>query len=680
MDKKKITAIIATSTVAMNVTAAKTVLADTNNNNSISAVEDIKDHQAKTIMPTLNGITINKQLINRNYSKGVIIVPKYIVIHDTDNRRVGANAMANRNYFANHADAKASAHYTVDQANIIQCLEDNWRGWHVGDGNNPLINNSNTIGIELCVNADNDFNKTLENGIALTKYLMQKYNIPAERVVRHYDVSRKICPKMMIQDNPGLWTYFKNVISGGSSSAGSVSDEKILYTGKVVNVSSTLNVRESANGSSAVVGSLKKDSIVNIYGEENGWYKVAYSSYGETKFGYASKNYITVNSSSSNNGTSSGGSNNSTSGSNNTTTSVKKGKVVNVSTSLNVRNSASSNGSVISYLKNGQEVTVNYEENGWYNITFDTKKTGFVSKNYISITSSSGSNTSGSISSGSNSSSGSSGSTNSGSTNSGSSSNNTTTSAKKGKVVNISTSLNVRSSASTSGSVVAQLKNGQEVTVNYEQNGWYNITFNTNKTGFVSKSYISIIRSTGSATGGSTSSGSGSSANNNGSNSNNTNNNSATSSVKKGKVVNVSTNLNVRKGAGTNYSVVAYVTNNTEVTILSEQGSWYKIRLKDGKEGYAAKQYINIIPSTNSGATSSSSSVSKESKGKVVNVSTNLNVRKGAGTSYSVVAYLLPGSEVTIKNTTNGWYYIEAKVNGSIKDGYVKTDYIQIIK
>ena len=88
MDKKKITAIIATSTVAMNVTAAKTVLADTNNNNSISAVEDIKDHQAKTIMPTLNGITINKQLINRNYSKGVIIVPKYIVIHDTDNRRV----------------------------------------------------------------------------------------------------------------------------------------------------------------------------------------------------------------------------------------------------------------------------------------------------------------------------------------------------------------------------------------------------------------------------------------------------------------------------------------------------------------------------------------------------------------------------------------------------------------
>ena len=85
MDKKKITAIIATSTVAMNVTAAKTVLADTNNNNSISAVEDIKDHQAKTIMPTLNGITINKQLINRNYSKGVIIVPKYIVIHDTDN-------------------------------------------------------------------------------------------------------------------------------------------------------------------------------------------------------------------------------------------------------------------------------------------------------------------------------------------------------------------------------------------------------------------------------------------------------------------------------------------------------------------------------------------------------------------------------------------------------------------
>lgn len=679
MDKKKVTAIIATSTVAMNVTAAKTVLADTiNDNNSISAVEDIKNHQAKAIMPTLNGITVNKQLISRNYSKGVIIVPRYIVIHDTDNRRVGANAMANRNYFANHADANASAHYTVDQANIIQCLEDTWRGWHVGDGNNPLINNSNTIGIELCVNADNNFNKTLENGIALTKYLMQKYNIPAERVVRHYDVSRKICPKMMIQDNPGLWTYFKNVISGGSGSSGSTSNEKVLYTGKVVNVTSTLNVRGSANGSSAVVGSLKKDSTVNIYGEENGWYKVAYSSYGETKYGYASKNYITVNSSSVNNGTSSNGSTNSGStnsgsNSNNTTTSAKKGKVVNVSSSLNVRSSASSSGSVISYLKNGQEVTVNYEENGWYNITFDTKKTGFVSKNYISITNSSGSTTGGSTSSGSNSSSG----------NSGSSSNNTTTSAKKGKVVNISTSLNVRSSASSSGSVVAQLKNGQEVTVNYEQNGWYNVTFNTNKTGFVSKSYISITSSLGSTTGGNASTGSSNnsgSSNSNTNNNNSSNNSSGTSSVKKGKVVDVSTTLNVRKGAGTNYSVVAYVTNNTEVEILSEQGSWYKIRLKDGKEGYAAKQYINITSSTNSGTTSSGSSVSNESKGKVVNVSTNLNMRKGAGTSYSVVAYLLPGTEVTIKNNSNGWYYIEAKVNGSIKTGYVKTDYIQVIK
>lgn len=645
MNKRKIAAMIATSTFAINAISSHNVLADTiKDKDNVTSNSNNEKHQMKSSTPTLNGIKVNKQLIDINYSKGVTIVPRYIVIHDTDNRRVGANAMANRNYFANHEEAKASAHYTVDQNNIIQCLEDTWRGWHVGDGNNPLISNSNTIGIELCVNADNNFDKTLENGIALTKYLMQKYNIPAERVVRHYDVSGKICPKMMIQDRPELWTYFKQVISGQSTSSGGVvSGQHPTHTGKVVNVSSTLNIRASAKGDSEVVGSLKKDSIVNIYGEENGWYKIAYSNYGETKFGYVSKNYIMIISTSenSNNNSSNNG------GQSNSSSSGKKGQVINVSTSLNVRNSASSHGTVIAYLKNGQEVTINYEENGWYNVSFAGNKTGFVSKSYIQIINDSSNNTS------------------SGSGNSSSGSNTNTSNSKKGHVVDVSTSLNVRSSASSSASIIGHLKNGQQVTIIGEQSGWYKITFDGNKTGYVSKSYIKLDDSASNSN----------ASNNNGSNSS-TGNNSSSSSNRKGKVVDVSTNLNVRKGPGTNYAVIAYIRNNTEVEILGEQGSWYKIKLHDGKEGYAAKQYISIQSSSSS---SSSNNNNKVSKGKVVNVSTNLNMRQGPGTNHSVVAYLLPGAEVTIKNNCNGWYFVEANISGKIKTGYVKSEYIKLI-
>ncbi|MGL5243896.1 MAG: N-acetylmuramoyl-L-alanine amidase, partial [Sarcina sp.] len=252
--------------------------------------ENPKKEEDKAI-PVINGIKVDKELINMNYSKGMTIVPKYIVIHDTDNRAVTANAMANRNYFGNHPEAKASAHYVVDEANIIQVLEDNWRGWHIGDGHNPLITNSNTIGIELCVNRGNNFDKTLENGIALTKYLMKKYNIPAKNIVRHHDCSGKICPKMMMEDRPDLWPYFKSRIAGNSAPIPK-DNFKAIGTGRVVNVSSVLNVRLEAYKSAPVISTLTNNQYVNVYGEENGWYKIDYLDNNHKKYGYVSKDYL----------------------------------------------------------------------------------------------------------------------------------------------------------------------------------------------------------------------------------------------------------------------------------------------------------------------------------------------------------------------------------------------------
>lgn len=161
-------------------------------------------------------MNIQKMLIGINYSRGVTISPTYIVIHETDNEDAGANAVANRNYFANHPEAEASTHFVVDDHSMIQCLELNQKGWHVGDNRGHSdITNSNTIGIEICVNSDGDYMKARANAIELVKYLISVTGIPASRVVRHYDASGKWCPRRML-DTPTLWTEFKNLVSNSS--------------------------------------------------------------------------------------------------------------------------------------------------------------------------------------------------------------------------------------------------------------------------------------------------------------------------------------------------------------------------------------------------------------------------------------------------------------------------------
>lgn len=165
-------------------------------------------------LATIDGVPLKYMPIDINYTKDVTIEPKYIVIHDTDNRDTGANAENNRGYFANHSEAKASTQFIVDDTEIVQALPETALAWHIGDGvKQTEASNSNSIGIEVCVNSDGNFGKAFQNDIVLTRYLMKKYNIPVENVIRHYDATKKICPRMMIEDDPSLWTKFKESIS-----------------------------------------------------------------------------------------------------------------------------------------------------------------------------------------------------------------------------------------------------------------------------------------------------------------------------------------------------------------------------------------------------------------------------------------------------------------------------------
>ena len=155
-------------------------------------------------------MNIEKKLISKNYSKGVTITPKYIVIHETANTKAGANADAHYNYWNTSNSAKASAHFVVDDKKIIQLLPLDVKAWHVGDNKGYSdITNNNSIGIEICVNSDGNYDIAFQNAVALTKQLMTELNIPIDRVVRHFDASGKNCPESMSGNNWALWNTFK---------------------------------------------------------------------------------------------------------------------------------------------------------------------------------------------------------------------------------------------------------------------------------------------------------------------------------------------------------------------------------------------------------------------------------------------------------------------------------------
>lgn len=157
--------------------------------------------------------SVHKRITKINFKEAENREISYIVIH-----YVGAvsTAEANCKYFEN-VDRQSSAHYFVDEDSIWQCVEEKDIAWHVGA--KTYYNdcrNSNSIGVELCCKKDKDgiwyFEPaTIENAKELVSQLAQKYNIPAERIVRHYDVTRKMCPEPYVR-NEEAWQDFKNML------------------------------------------------------------------------------------------------------------------------------------------------------------------------------------------------------------------------------------------------------------------------------------------------------------------------------------------------------------------------------------------------------------------------------------------------------------------------------------
>ena len=163
---------------------------------------------------------------------------KYIAIHFTaGSSSKKGRAKAEKNTFLSR---RASADFVVDDEEIVRFSPDvkNYYTWSVGDDKTTttggarlygVATNKNTISIEICSNlvpktsvaAPNHdgwyfTDAALNNALKLVRYLMKEFGIPKENVIRHYDVSGKLCPGVIgwndyyIYDTTGKITKEKN--------------------------------------------------------------------------------------------------------------------------------------------------------------------------------------------------------------------------------------------------------------------------------------------------------------------------------------------------------------------------------------------------------------------------------------------------------------------------------------
>lgn len=139
---------------------------------------------------------------------------KYIVIHDTGNTSLKAGAYNHYKYF-NSNEVGASADIFTDDQNILK-VNDYFKyyTYHAGDGKGRHgITNGNSIGIELCINTDSDYEKAFLNLVEITALCAEELNIPEKNIVRHFDASGKVCPKSMSGNNWERWWKFKEMVN-----------------------------------------------------------------------------------------------------------------------------------------------------------------------------------------------------------------------------------------------------------------------------------------------------------------------------------------------------------------------------------------------------------------------------------------------------------------------------------
>lgn len=188
--------------------------------NSAQVSANANAFYGNTVLSTAGGITVDvAQLsipdwIQVNYltvnafSRPCIAMDsiQHIAIHYVGN--AGTTASQNRSYFEGLKDTQitqASSHFIVGlEGEIIQCIPLNEMSYCTNE------RNVDTISIEVChPDAGGQFTEvTYQSVVRLTAWLCQKFSLPIDSVIRHYDVTGKVCPKYYVE-HPQAWDTLK---------------------------------------------------------------------------------------------------------------------------------------------------------------------------------------------------------------------------------------------------------------------------------------------------------------------------------------------------------------------------------------------------------------------------------------------------------------------------------------
>lgn len=175
---------------------------------------------------------------------------------------------------------------------VWQCVEDANIAWHCGASSykHAECRNANSIGIEMCVRkkntksmgaTDKDWyfeDATVEAAAELTRYLMNKYGVPASHVIRHYDVTGKICPNPYVYNTSAhTWDEFKRKISGQAETPQGGNEKTIwnFLTGKGLNAYAVAGIMGNLYAESGLMPNNLQNTYNNKLGKTDAEYTAA---------------------------------------------------------------------------------------------------------------------------------------------------------------------------------------------------------------------------------------------------------------------------------------------------------------------------------------------------------------------------------------------------------------------
>ena len=283
---------------------------------------------------------------------------------------------------------------------------------------------------------------------------------------------------------------------------------------------------------------------------------------------------------------------------------------------VNVRSGPGTNYSSKTVIASGTSITVTDRSNSeWYAVKLSNGMTGYIYSIYIRIEDESSS---------------------------GGSSGTESTPAKTTEYVN------VRSGQGTNYTSKTVIASGTSITVTDTSNPeWYAVKLSNGMTGYIYSIYIELQSSSGGSTSG-------------------------------GVQAKTTAGVNLRRGAGTSFGVIRVVATGTTVTVTeATNAQWYKVKLSDGTEGYIFTEYLNVISGDIDSVKPDEDDTPDTSGAVTARTTTDINLRRGPGTTYGVIMVVDENVTVTVTEATNSEWYKVRLSDGT--EGYFSAQYLKIV-